>query len=261
MLRAIVLCLSLMPASAGAFPQYHDISDTPAAQAEARQRHLPLAYLGGFSDSLTDGSPEPGSQADLSQMALATLQDKAVVIFFDGRNMGPVPAVVHAQYHIQDDGPLPNGAAWDVPKIVFSDPDITHTLGRVSHTEMKAGRDVPILSALQVIRNDPHVLDSSSAPPVAPPPASPSAPPPFPPLSAAASPSPALPAPSPPLPTSASTDSDTSSASPPWWVNALNQLQAWIATVEWLQQNWFPLALAACVVLAFFVALAGGRTR
>ena len=117
---AALLITCLTGSLAGAFPSYYDISEHDKAQAEARQRNLPLAWLGSFPESLTVGSPEPGSINDLTQMALATLQDHAVVIFFDCRNMTPVPAIIHAQYHIQDDGPLPNGANWISPKVVFS---------------------------------------------------------------------------------------------------------------------------------------------
>lgn len=143
---------------ARAFPAYYDISEHDKAQAEARQRNLPLAWLGSFPECLTEGAPNPGSIADLTQMALATLQDHAVVIFFDGRNMAPVPAIIHAQYHIQDDGPLPGGAAWTSPKVVFSNPEVTKILGRVSYTQMSASRDIPLNSALQVIRNDSTAL-------------------------------------------------------------------------------------------------------
>ncbi len=38
---------------------------------------------------------------------------------------------------------------------------MTKTLGRVSYTEMTANRDIPLNSALQVIRNDPTALASS----------------------------------------------------------------------------------------------------
>jgi hypothetical protein len=158
------LWLGLAMVAVHAFPQYYDISDTAQAQAEARQRHLPIAYLGSFPASLTDGSPDPGSIDDLTQMALAALQDHAVVIFFDGRNMAPVPPLIHAQYHLQDDGPLKNGANWISPKVVFCDPEITKILGRVSYTQMKADRDVPLNSALQVIHNDPQALVPAAAP-------------------------------------------------------------------------------------------------
>ena len=153
-----LLLATLAGPVARAFPAYYDISDTAQAQAEARQRNLPLAYLGSYPECLTDSSPTPGSEADLTQMALATLQGNAVVIFFDGHNMAPVPAIIHAQYHIHDDGELPGGIAWYHPKVVFANPEITKILGRVSYTQMKADRDIPLNSALQVIRNDPTAL-------------------------------------------------------------------------------------------------------
>jgi len=158
LISAIILLIGLAPSFAGAFPEYYDISDQATAQAEARQRSLPLAWLGSFPECLTVGAPEVGSINDLTQMAMRTLQGNAVVIFFDGRNMAPVPALIHAQYHIQDDGPLPNGAAWTSPKVVFSNPEVTTILGRVSYTQMKEDRDIPINSALQMIRNDPTAL-------------------------------------------------------------------------------------------------------
>jgi len=146
------------------FPAYYDITEHDQAQAEARQRSLPLAWLGGFPEDLNIGSPRPDSQADLEQMALATLRDNAVIIFFDGRNMAPVPPIVHAQFHIQDDGPLPNGASWVTPKVVFTNPEVTQILGRVSATDMHAERDAALISALQIIRNNPTALALPPAP-------------------------------------------------------------------------------------------------
>ena len=166
------LAAGWLGSSARAFPQYYDISDHDKAQAEARQRNLPLAWLGSFPESLTATAPDPGSINDLTQMALSTLQGNAVVIFFDGRNMAPVPDIIHQQFHQQDDGPLPNGANWISPKVVFSNPEVTKTLGRVSNTQMKADRDVPLNSALQIIRHDPDAL----APPASAAPASTPAP-------------------------------------------------------------------------------------
>lgn len=150
---------------ARAYPPYHDISDTAAAQAEAKERGLPLAYLGYVGDYNHRPSAQYNSDPEIFQMALQALQDRAVVITFDGSNMGPVPDIVHAQYHIQDDGPLPNGAAWEVPKIVFADPGITKTLGRVSHTDMAAGRESPIENALDAIKKDPTSLTPKPKPP------------------------------------------------------------------------------------------------
>ena len=125
-----VAILALAGPIARAYPPSYDISSTAAAQDEARARKLPLAYLGIIPGVLTEASPQPNSDADLSQLALNTLQGRAVVITFDGRNMAPVPGLIHMQFHQPDDGPLQGGAAWLVPKIVFSDPGITKTLGR-----------------------------------------------------------------------------------------------------------------------------------
>jgi len=148
------------------FPAYYDISEHDQAQAEARQRNLPLAWVGGIPEDLNIGSPVQGSNADLEQMTLATLRDNTVIIFFDGRNMAPVPDMVHAQFHIQDDGPLPNGGNWLIPKVVFTNPEVTQILGRVAATQMRAERDAALNSALQIIRNNP----AGMAPPAAPPP-------------------------------------------------------------------------------------------
>src|SRR5258708_10815788 len=96
LIGAALLVLSLTTSLAQAFPDYYAITDKAQAQAEARQRRLPLAWLGSSPSALANGSPNPGSMADLTQMALATLQGNAVVIFFDGQNMAPVPDIIHA---------------------------------------------------------------------------------------------------------------------------------------------------------------------
>jgi len=150
--------------AAPAFPQYYDIADRDKAQAEARDRHLPLAWFGGFVSQLTETNPPPGEQADLSQMAMADLQGQAVVVFFEGSNMGPVPGIVHAQDHIADDGPLPGGAAWDAPKIVFTNSEVTRILGRISHTQLKAEGKSALDNLLQKISQDPAALAPDAAP-------------------------------------------------------------------------------------------------
>jgi hypothetical protein len=142
---------------ARAYPPYHDISDTAAAQAEARERGLPIAYVGTYPSCLTD-APGANVNSDLTQMALTTLQGRAVVITFDGNNMAVVPLMIHMQYHQPDDGPLDGGAAWIVPKIVFTDPGITKPLGRVWYKQMAADREAPIESALDAIKSNPKAL-------------------------------------------------------------------------------------------------------
>jgi hypothetical protein len=146
------------------YPIYHAISDTAAAQAEASARHLPLAYLGSHDGELTRQSPPVDSEEYLSQMALTALQGKAVVIYFEGSNMAPVPMFVHMQYHVPDDGVLEGGAAWMVPKVVFADPGLTKTLGRVSATQMRAGHETAFASALAAINTDTGALTSPPSP-------------------------------------------------------------------------------------------------
>ncbi len=139
----LLLALVFTASLARAYPPFHEITDIPAAQAEAKERGLPLAFLGVVPGVLDKPSPEYNSEDELAKMALIALQGRAVVITLDGRTMAGVPAIVHAQFHIMDDGPLQGGGAWIIPKVVFADPEITKTLGRVSHTQMAAGREGP----------------------------------------------------------------------------------------------------------------------
>jgi hypothetical protein len=161
----LVAILLLFGTSAYSYPDYYNISDHAQAQVEARERNLPLAWVGGFPDLLNTPNPEDGSQADLEQLAMKTLRDNAVIIFFDGHNMAPVPGIVHAQFHIHDDGDLPDGASWNVPKIVFTNPEVTKALGRVSATQLHSGRDGSIFIALQAIRDDPTAMLVPPPPP------------------------------------------------------------------------------------------------
>jgi hypothetical protein len=180
----LVTCVLAGFTSAQAYPQYYDIADHEKAQAEALGRHLPLAWFGEEPDDLNPPPLPAGSEytddskADfaLNQMAMSALQDQAVIIVFNGHNMSPVPAIVHAQDHIQDDGPLPGGANWKTPKIVFTNSTVTRILGRVSCTQMQADGQMAINTVLQKISQDPAALapdavaTSSVAPTPAPPP-------------------------------------------------------------------------------------------
>jgi hypothetical protein len=163
-LHAALFITGLTATWAVAFPEYYSPNTLSQAQAEARQRNLPLAWVGSNPAFLTVGAPDPGSAADLTQMAMDTLRGNAVIVFFDGRSMTLVPDLVHAQYHIHDDGKEAGTADWVSPKVVFSNPDVTKILGRVSYTQMKTDRDIPLNSMLQIIRNDPNALASAPAP-------------------------------------------------------------------------------------------------
>jgi hypothetical protein len=173
---ATLFIAGLTATLAVAFPEYYSPNTLTQAQAEARQRNLPLAWVGSNPAFLTVGAPDPRSPTDLTQMAMDTLHNNAVIVFFDGRSMAQVPDFVHSQYHIHDDGNAPGGAEWIMPKVVFTNPDVNKILGRVSFTQMKSDRDIPLNSALQIIRNDPTALASAPAAPAAAPGSTPSAP-------------------------------------------------------------------------------------
>ncbi len=148
---------------------YYAIQDLPKAQAEAQQKHLPLAWLSSNLADLSDGNLTAGSESDLTQMALKDLQDVSVVIFINANagEMTKTPDIVHHQFSQYDDGDLANHANYITPKIVFSTPDLSKTLGRVSYTDMKSSRDAAIASALQIIKNNPDD-QAALAPPAAP---------------------------------------------------------------------------------------------
>ena len=48
--------------------------------------------------------------------------------------------------------------------MVFTNPEVTQILGRVSATQMAEGRDLPLNSALQEIRNNPTALALPESP-------------------------------------------------------------------------------------------------
>ncbi|MCE0524004.1 MAG: hypothetical protein LV480_13930 [Methylacidiphilales bacterium] len=138
------------------FPAYHDPSQIDQAKTEARQRDLPLAWL-GISPGELDGSFN-GPSGEMAKSVLPILSSSSVVVLFDGTQTGLVPQQVYAQFMIMDDGVIPGGHHWRSPKVVFTNPEVTKVLGRVSYTQMQDGPEAALGSALQIIRNDPMAL-------------------------------------------------------------------------------------------------------
>ncbi len=139
-----------------AYQKYYDITQHDQAQAEANQRHLPLAWLGNLPANANSGDPK----ALATQAALTTLQNQAVIILLDSENMASVPPVVQTEFEKVDDGPQLKGPNWISPKVVFTDPGVTKAIGRVSYTQMSGeGTEAAINSALQIIRNMKDALE------------------------------------------------------------------------------------------------------
>jgi hypothetical protein len=135
---------------------YYTLEDLPKAQDAARQSHLPLAWIDGMLSALSASNPDPNSEDEITQMALAHLKSRVVVIFADaGPTLGQLPAVIRDQQLFQmDDGPLPDGHHYYVPKVCFCDAEITKPLGRVSYTQMHASREAAIDAVLVTINAD-----------------------------------------------------------------------------------------------------------
>jgi hypothetical protein len=162
LLVAAFILVSEMGSVAEAYQQYYDITQHDQAQAEAEQRHLPVAWVGSLPEYSNTGDPK----ALATQQALTSLQNQAVIILFDSQNTAKVPRIVQAEFEKVDDGPQPQGPNWISPKVVFTDPGITKAISRVSYTQMSGeGTAAAINSALQVIRNTPDVLEPAKPPP------------------------------------------------------------------------------------------------
>jgi hypothetical protein len=94
-------------------------------------------------------------ETELTVMALDHLKDKSIIIFIDATSeMGQTPAIVHHQFSQFDDGALAGGANYMPPKVVFSTPDASKILGRVSYTQMKASGALAIDEVLDSIPKD-----------------------------------------------------------------------------------------------------------
>jgi hypothetical protein len=127
------------------FGAYYEIGDQAKALAAAKEKKLPVAWVCSYAELMTDGAPTPNGSADLSQMAMESLKGHAVVIFVDGHYMYRVPNIVHRELMTHDEDNLPHFGEWILPKIVFTDPQVTKILVTVAHSQLRDGRDAPII--------------------------------------------------------------------------------------------------------------------
>ena len=145
------------PPSHPADRPYFTLAELAQAQKAAHQLHLPLAFIDGNLAALSEKDLQQNTEDELTQMAVAHLQDHAVIVFADDTiPMGNLPAVVRDQELFQmDDGPMEGGHHFYVPKIGFTDADVTTALGRVSETQLLHTREQAIDDALASIAADP----------------------------------------------------------------------------------------------------------
>lgn len=156
---------------------YYTLATLKDAQTAARQMHWPLAWVLSGPELLSATDPKPGSWEDLTQMAMGHLKSESIIIFVDAyTQLMDIPANIREQLFHMDDGPMPGGHHFNPPKIVFSNADVTNTLGRVANTQMAASGAAAIdevIAAIAKGTNGPPPLTGPMASTTAPPPSSP----------------------------------------------------------------------------------------
>jgi len=162
---------------------YFTVDQIDRAEEQARARHLPIAWLSSPMVYLNaayanDGQ---GSAAELTALALRTLQGQAVIIFQDADNdLSRMPANMVARIETKDEGDhIPGGGHYTAPKIIYTDPDLTTFFGCTLAPDLRRDREAAINIALIHVQNDPQaqaLLKGTAKPPA--PAASPPTPPP-----------------------------------------------------------------------------------
>jgi len=136
---------------------YFTLADLSKAQELAHKMHWPLAWIDGNLNALNRTDAPPGSEDELTQIEVNYLKSRVVIIFLDAStDLSLLSPVIRDQQLFQmDDGTLPNGHHFYVPKIAFSDADVTKALGRVSYTQMSISHIAAINAVLTSIASDP----------------------------------------------------------------------------------------------------------
>jgi hypothetical protein len=187
-LRSSYLCTLLFLACGHTLraQEYYPVQEIDQAKAEARSKHLPIAWLSSPMVYLNSShaNDAEGSPAELTGLALRTLQGQAVIIFQNADiDLPNMPANMVERIETKDEGDnLPNGWHYTAPKIIYTDPDLKTFLGCTLAPDLRSNREAAINVALLHIRHDPQAqtfINASSAAadnptPAVNPPASPS---------------------------------------------------------------------------------------
>jgi hypothetical protein len=176
--RRVKFVLGLLPAlvlTVSSLPEYYTFDARTDAETEARHRVLPLVWLVAFPQDLNKEVAPSLTRAYLTQMALRSLQNRAVVILADAGNLGALPDLVNQQVRTnEEDDLLKDPRRILFPKLIFTNPEASRSLGRVSLHQLVRERDVEINAELVAIGNDSKALapptESEKAAAAAPPP-------------------------------------------------------------------------------------------
>jgi hypothetical protein len=153
---------------------YYTVDQIDQAKAEAHAKHLPIAWLSSpmvYLDA-DHANDSQGSPAELTTLALNTLQGQAVIIFQDADNDLPkMPANMVDRIETKDEGDhLPNGWHYTAPKIIYTDPDLVTFFGCTLAPDLRSDGAAAINIALLHIHNDPNaqaLINGTAKPPTA----------------------------------------------------------------------------------------------
>jgi hypothetical protein len=138
--------------------EYYAVAQIDQAKAEARAKHLPIAWLSSPMVYLNSNyaNDAPGSPAELTALALRTLRGQAVIIFQDADNDLPnMPQNMIDRIETKDEGNnLPNGWHYTAPKIIYTDPGLKTFFGCTLAPDLRSDREAAINVALHRIRDD-----------------------------------------------------------------------------------------------------------
>lgn len=160
------LALVFVAAPARAFPEYYALADRAKAESEAKQRHLPLAWLCSLDGVLQSKEARLEFAREMTDLTIATLKDRAVIIYFDTNHTYRVPVLITRAVHAFDADNLAYNT-WYIPKVIFTDPDTTKVLAVVTAGQLGEKREAHLISALHIIANDRHAFELAP-PPVVP---------------------------------------------------------------------------------------------
>ncbi len=154
---------------------YFTVDQIDRAKAEARAKHLPIAWLSSPMVYLNAAyaNEAQGSAAELTALALRTLQGQAVIIFQDADNDLPrMPANMVERIETKDEGDhIPGGGHYTAPKIIYTDPSLTTFFGCTLAPDLRRDREAAINIALIHLHNDPQAQALLNGTAKSPPPA------------------------------------------------------------------------------------------
>ena len=156
-MRAVLLPLGVAILAFWGEPAYSDpvftTREQDRAEDRAKEENLPIAWVCSTSEIIADKDPRKtwtGSSHDLTKMAMSTLHegdDSCVVVFINGgEELRQCPHLVFSEVTTQD--PDSGQFRYYYPKIVFTNPDASVFLGKVTCGQLEKERDSALLNMI-----------------------------------------------------------------------------------------------------------------